>query len=196
MKKQYYWSKTEDDILLSKGEASTTEELMLLLPDRSRQAIKARLGRLGIIRNNWAIPEIFTNRTDIPSEIEKAYLAGHFDGEGCIRLRRSGKSVKIEIFVQAAYRPTLECYLKFFQGSLYSCQGTNKPLYRWHLTGYHKALVFIKDLLPYSSEKRPQLEVAKEYIEKRIIASKTQPSEDIRQLGIECMHKLISLKKV
>lgn len=190
-----HWTQEKLQILSDNYQFLNNEQLSELLPERSPMSIKHKLGRMGLTRGKWALPESNTNQFPELSELQKAYFAGYFDREGCISLVSSGNVYKIHIAISACHKPVLEKYLEYFGGSLFLGNGVNKPLWKWSLTGYYRALRFIDAILPFSMEKREQLEVARNYIAKRIEASITQPSEDIRELARLSAHRLGELKK-
>lgn len=190
-----HWTDSEIQIILVNVQTHTHEQLAEMLPGRSIKSIKSKCARLGVFRGSWHIPKDVQNPL-VLTEVEKAYFAGHFDGEGTIGMRSNGKSFKLAIAVTNGYKPVLEKYQACFGGSVYqSRNGTNKTLWFWRLTGYYACLNFMDCVLPFVMEKREQLQVARDFAVKRIEASVTQPTDDIRQLGSDCHMKLQQLKK-
>jgi|GEM_PF-2171649 len=190
-----HWTDEELELLTANYERMGNEELSKLFSGRTPMSIKHKLGRLGLSRGSWALPPDGSILLPDLTETQKSYFAGHFDGEGCIRLASNGRSYKIQISVTAAHKPVLDSYLACFSGSIHAHGGVNKPLFCWSLTGYYRSLRFIETIFPYAMEKREQLEVARDYIVKRIDASVTQPSDDIRELARVSAHRLTALKK-
>lgn len=98
-----------------------------------------------------------------------AYMAGVFDGEGCICIAkakaREGRyhpSYHLECSVQMAneYLPTL--YRFSFGGSIYLYQHKNprhQPTWEWHISA-RKANDFLKAILPYLTIKKGEAELA------------------------------------
>ena len=89
---------------------------------------------LGIVRGYWHL-QPHEELPTVPA-LEASYLAGHFDGEGCIYMRNSGKSYKLNCSVTAAWLPVLEKYQRYFGGSIHPAHAVKKPLNRWSLWGY------------------------------------------------------------
>jgi hypothetical protein len=191
-----HWNTEEIKVLIENFERLNNDELSNLLPGRTVLSIKDKLARLGLSRGKWSLPMGSMGQARETTITENAYFAGHFDGEGCVRLALNGKSYKIRISITLAHKPTLEKYQECFGGSLCSAGGVKKALWKWHLSGYHRSLIFIDTIIPFSMEKREQLEVARNYIVKRIEASMTQPSGDIRELARLSAHRLTQLKKM
>ena len=104
-----------------------------------------------------------------------AYMAGIFDGEGCICLRKCKKrSVVLDISF-ANTNEWLIQWAKFaFGGKVYlveqsspSSKGKNwKPYWRWAMSS-NKALGFLRLLYPYLRLKKPQAELAIKFQEAR-----------------------------
>ena len=102
-----------------------------------------------------------------------AYVAGIFDGEGCVCLRiNKGRYYSLDISV-ANTNEWLMQWLKFaFGGNFYAMQAKTrkaqnwKPCWRWTITG-NKGSSFLKLILPYLRLKKPQAELAIKFQEAR-----------------------------
>jgi len=102
-----------------------------------------------------------------------SYLAGVFDGEGCVAI---GKSPPIQDGWSPQYRVQLRVamtdgvipllFQNVFGGGLTKrkLHISKKQQFTWEMTG-HRCLVVLKELLPYSLIKRPQMEVAIHFLE-------------------------------
>lgn len=98
-----------------------------------------------------------------------AYLAGLFDGEGCICIGkakpRGGRlhpSYHLECAVSMAneYLPTL--YRLSFGGSVYFYRDkhpNHQPAWQWHISA-KKAKIFLEAILPYLTIKKGEAELA------------------------------------
>jgi hypothetical protein len=190
---QNLWTEQEQEILKQNIEHLTHSEIATLLPGRTTQSVNQKCKQLKLLRG-YSLPD----KTILPPvPLEKViYFAGHFDGEGCIAMRDSGKSYKIFVTITAAYLPVLELYKNFFGGNICKSTGTNKPLWKWMLHGYKANLFFLETLYPYLLEKNLQAEVALDFIKIRILASHGHPTQDIRELGHQCYLKLKELKRL
>ena len=105
-----------------------------------------------------------------------AYLAGFFDGEGCITIqrRRNGKGRSyhyLEVQVTNTDRFSLELYRFTFGGNINPLRDRRSPdhpgwlpRYIWQLEG-KEAGECLRTLLPYLGLKRPQAEVGIEFQE-------------------------------
>lgn len=85
-----------------------------------------------------------------------AYLAGVFDGEGCISVSKSGQ---IRCVVQMACVPILLKFKKEFGGSISIRKpGANskKVTYTWNLCGINKVCDFLMVIEKFLCEKRSQ----------------------------------------
>ena len=101
-------------------------------------------------------------------ETDLAYLAGLFDGEGCICIAkqkaRKGRhaSYHLECSVSMAneYLPTL--YRFSFGGSVYFYRDrhpNHQPAWQWHISA-RKAKIFLETISPYLTIKKGEAELA------------------------------------
>jgi len=91
-----------------------------------------------------------------------AYLAGFFDGEGCITLAPSqtdgkwNKTFILRVQLASTNEWAIQA-VKFACGGVVSIdrqQGNHKLAYRWVITA-NKARVFLEQILPYLKIKKP-----------------------------------------
>ena len=100
-----------------------------------------------------------------------SYLAGFFDGEGCISiLKTTKKDWNPSYFLQAQigqkYGSTLDWVKENFGGNVYK-----KRDQTWIVTNF-KAYEFIKLVEPFLKYKKPQAELAIKFYEERILRAK------------------------
>ena len=92
-----------------------------------------------------------------------AYLAGFFDGEGCVRLTPPTKRRGPVLFVSIVNtnHPILEEFESYFGGSIQkaSTMPWHKPKWHWVITT-NKAVVFLRAIYPYLQLKKEEAEVA------------------------------------
>ncbi len=104
-----------------------------------------------------------------------SYLAGVFDGEGCVSLskgrrRKTGWSPQYRVHMRVAMADGVVPLLfqNVFGGGLHKRlpdgRRTLRTQYHWEITG-HSCLPILKELLPYILIKRPQFEVAIHFLE-------------------------------
>lgn len=107
-----------------------------------------------------------------PQNLELAWAAGFWDGEGCTGIKREKKNGKEYHYLKAQLNNTSEQTVRRFAAAVgighvygpyqYKSRHRNKPYWRWQANNSegHKA---IQLLLPYmSDEKRQQYEDRKE----------------------------------
>ena len=101
-------------------------------------------------------------------ELELSYLAGLFDGEGCILVykAKSKQQYHARLQVMITYYPTLLDFQRYFGGNLSKAGNNGKQVYSWYVEGTSNVLMICKSLLPYLREKKVQAEVMIEYCEK------------------------------
>ena len=193
------WSPEEIAFLEQHSPRMTHQEMATHLPGRSESAVHRKCTKLGIVRGYWHLPA-HEELPEVPL-VEAVYLAGHFDGEGCITMRYTGTKYSLTSCVTAAHVPVLHKYKSWFGGSVQSAghrvnkRPSNKPLSRWILFGYYANMFFLETIEPYLLEKKSQAQIAIEFLRLRITASHACPSEDIRQKAAECSHALRVAKR-
>ena len=104
--------------------------------------------------------------TDYSSLVKNPiWMAGFFDGEGCVSIRRSFDSRRLisnlNLLVSISQKDTtvLGLIVVAYGGKLNNCAGIHEV--RWHGKASKE---FIETILPYSVVKRTQLEIALEFI--------------------------------
>ena len=102
-----------------------------------------------------------------------AYIAGLFDGEGCICMRtytEGGRIPRLVVQIQISYLPILEKYQTIFGGHIHhASRFTNKQLHNWHIGSFKEQLYFLETIFPYLQEKRAQATAAIAYLRERIL---------------------------
>jgi len=191
----YNWTKEQTE-LLKEIKTSDDFDRIALLVNKTRSAVKTKANRMGI----HAYPELSEYHKQIPENI-KAYLSGHFDGEGCIRmsLKDSGKlKQRLVVIVSISNKQTLELYAKYFNGVIRTKKHfTNKPLYSWTIVKNDDLFNFIEAIIRFSIEKKPQLELAKEWLLKRAEERKTVAlSNEFIEYSNDVAERLKQLKKL
>lgn len=92
-----------------------------------------------------------------------AYIAGFFDGEGCVRIKEAnqgGNSFYVIAHLTNSYRPVLDEVQELFGGALRKQERTpNKTIYNWCLSSA-EAVDFLKTISPFLKEKKSQAEFA------------------------------------
>lgn len=143
---------------------------------------------------------------------DRAYIAGLFDGEGCVilykRIRKPTNRVEFSLVVSIGntHRPTLEWIKNQFGGSIAKRHnGTNLPVWEWKASN-RSAYDFLWVLLPYCRIKKAQIELAIEAHETIISQGKNLegkkdgqwPCRSAEQIEIldKYMEQLRELKRV
>ena len=98
-------------------------------------------------------------------KLEMAYLAGLFDGEGCITIRRNsskGKQLALDCALGMTNQYVPNLFQFHFQGSVSFCKGrkeNHNNSWLWQISA-RKALAFLEEILPYLRLKRAEAELA------------------------------------
>ncbi len=105
--------------------------------------------------------KIKDGRTTITSKI--AYMAGFFDGEGCIRIKQNsqrGNSYSVIAHVTNTNLGILQQFQDLFGGQIRKQEkGVNKTVYNYYITSA-EAIDFLRTLSPFLREKLAQANLA------------------------------------
>ena len=103
----------------------------------------------------------------MPTEILKSYLAGYFDGEGCVYITSKISRHRLEVSITSTDVAPLKLLKDIYGGFLCSRgpRDGNKNQWNWQLRD-QRAGKFIEDILPYSIIKAPQLHLGLEYLDR------------------------------
>lgn len=124
------------------------------------------------------------------------YLAGYFDGEGCVSFVKALKQYpSLRISIASADKEILELFSAQFGGAVHKekSQGRKRQMYRWTKTG-EDAQNILRQLAPFLIGKRPQAELAlipdfrKGKVGKRL-------TEEERQLRLQVMAQVQSINQ-
>lgn len=92
-----------------------------------------------------------------------AYIAGFFDGEGCIRLKHAnqgGNSYYVWVAITNSNRLILDEVVELFGGNVRKAEKTvNKIVYHYLITA-SEAVDFLKTIIQFLKEKKEQAELA------------------------------------
>lgn len=125
-----------------------------------------------------------------------AYFSGHFDGEGCVRMMPHCGQWRLYVAVSHCHEPTLGFYVRRFGGSVRRhTPAKNKTMWRWEINNHALLATFIETVLPFSLEKRPQLVVAQEWIQRRLLIPRQPVPPEFREYGRQCAAELSRLKR-
>lgn len=113
-----------------------------------------------------------------------AYVAGLFDGEGCISVRlrndKAKRSHKLVISVTNTNREVLGWLHSHFQGTIGKCTSsktTRTQCYQWYI-GSRKAQVFLRAILPYLHIKREQAMLAIAFQDRMTLSLRVRVSDE------------------
>lgn len=112
--------------------------------------------------------KIIKGRNTITTEI--AYIAGFFDGEGCVRIKKAnqgGNSYYLIAHITNTNPIILKKVQDLFGGNTrVQEKGRNKPIYNWYITS-SEANDFLKTLQPFLIEKKSQAELGIKFHENK-----------------------------
>jgi hypothetical protein len=135
--------------------------------------------------------DIVSNRATIahePTALEWAYIAGFFDGEGCIRVRRlvrtGDRSPRLELCLTLTQkdRGVLDRVCEMIgRGSVQSIS-RQRVLHRWQIRGHRDIEYVAARLVPFSIVKRPALLAAMELLKRHEVwgpGRRRLPAEEV-----------------
>lgn len=106
-----------------------------------------------------------------PSDADKAYAAGFFDGEGCVFIQRrtDRRGHILWVFATQSYPGPLLWLQDRWGGSVRprkqkGVPSSWKPCHEWYVFG-SKALRFLRDVVPHLLVKAPQVWLAMEFLQ-------------------------------
>jgi hypothetical protein len=134
-------------------------------PDRTIGAVMRKAKLLGLrqlreFHDTRGQTESTEDMFQYCSDIDKAYIAGIFDGEGSI-----GFYAKATIVTITNCEPRLIDFLVKKFGHIHYCGQDRSPTYgnyrcfRWTINGHRRAQNFVRGILPYLIVKREQAEL-------------------------------------
>jgi hypothetical protein len=99
-----------------------------------------------------------------PTELDKAWAAGLFDGEGCVCALRSNNRSKgrenyaLHVTVGMTHLDTLQRLQRLWGGQLYTkvVRGNRRPAWNWTLTS-EGIEPFLRAILPFSYTKQSEI---------------------------------------
>ena len=97
--------------------------------------------------------------------LDSRYVAGLFDGEGCVMIKRNGKHrPQITMVVGSTYHPIVLELQKQYGGSIYLNQRhrNNKQVYAWDITG-KAAIAFLNNIAEFVIIKKKQVNLVFNY---------------------------------
>lgn len=140
-------------------------------------------------------------------ELEKAYIAGFFDGEGCVSITREfekhhhSPTYKLVALISQSDRTQLDSIVNWFGfGTIYQGKKRNGKrsysTYYAHFSGKY-AVAFLSELLPYLRSKQREALLALEFIKstKRPAGSTKTVSPEMNALREWYWMQMKSLKK-
>jgi len=116
-------------------------------------------------------------------ELDEKYIAGFFDGEGCIyasqRVDKKGyNSSTLKIQIAQCNLEVLELIQQKYGGSILEHKNKMKANWRqawvWQVPA-HKAVAFLESVLPYLVVKKEQAELALEF--QGLVSSRLSPTK-------------------
>lgn len=168
------WNKSEKEKLQQIYIHTSWDILLKTFPQRSQCSIRAQAKRLGLHKKHTYESFDFINQEIINqlNETDKAYIAGFFDGEGCINIHKGkiyGKSInphhRLVIRLANTNKEIVDYFYNLFRGykrTNYNLRGNERICFYWSLAS-QKAANFLKLMLPYFRLKQEQAAVAIEF---------------------------------
>ena len=116
------------------------------------------------------------------NEVQLSYLAGYFDGEGCIFIGKGGQRV---VQIKSCYPKVVQSFHKIFGGRLYRERNNKSKYWRDHFyfrTFGKEAVNVIKHLYPFLREKKEQARLFIKHASSKDAHTKAQYAVQIKSL--------------
>lgn len=143
-------------------------------------------------------------------ELSVQYIAGFFDGEGCIsifytnvRPRKSNpekmiRGIKMSILIANTVVTPLEALQAKYGGYIHLSnrrkKSHHKSVYSWRLSNKPDQERFLSDIYPYSVIKSEQIQIALTYLTTNSSTGRRTSQEDW-EIRIRCLERMASLNK-
>lgn len=98
--------------------------------------------------------EKHVEHADIIDDLPNSYYAGIFDSDGCIGITGFNQ---VKVSLNQKYKAICENMEKKFTGEIQKTK--NRDIYRWSIGNKDRCFNFLNCILPYSIEKKPQIEI-------------------------------------
>ena len=118
-----------------------------------------------------------------PNELELAYFAGYFDGEGCIHISKNGARI---VAIKSCYPKVVKSFHKFYGGTFTNFKKDKKNHYcrgwfYFRIFG-DNAVNVIKNLYPFLREKKEQARLFLKHASSKDGHTKAQYAVQIKSL--------------
>jgi len=111
-----------------------------------------------------------SKRARFATELELAYIAGLFDGEGCIQLiafttKTGWRLDSIRATVKMCDQQAIALIVEVFGGTVSMVRRTlpHRDQYAWHLYSRRETMEFLTAIRPFLRIKGPQVDVAEQF---------------------------------
>ena len=167
-KRDPLWSEAEDRFLTENYSFTPTHELVSKT-GRTKAAISERAGKFGLTKSASGryAQQITTLKLGCPqakalSETDKAYIAGLFDGEGCVTASmrsNNRRGVQIQLIIVNTHLGVIQWLCTMLGGNVWTKHPTGRmrrPLHRWVARGGKACQDVLEAIMPYLIVKRSQ----------------------------------------
>lgn len=170
-----HWTDSETCLLKKHYNSITYENLIKMLPSRSKRSIIIKAHRLGLSKTHTRRDseiDAHLPMIDHLTENEKYYLAGIIDGEGCVSFTRSKSqySDKYIYRMQLTITNTSNYLLNWlnvkFEGRCHVCRSirrknNKRECWDWVISGPRRTTRFLEEMAPYLIIKKDQANLLK-----------------------------------
>jgi hypothetical protein len=149
-----------------KHEAEILQEFYALGSQQNPSARQELMEKIRKAKHRGCVTTETLDR-DVDDTVSHAYIAGTFDGEGCISpsVLSSGKSF-MRIRMGNSYYPLVDLYLRTYGGWIHTRSETEKTreFYTWEITAREQKEKMLLSVMPYLRTKLEQAALALQYV--------------------------------
>lgn len=160
-----HWQKDEEDYIKTNFQNTTIRELSRHL-DRSYQSVQHKCYRLGLRKFELGVSKI--KMYNLPKD-ETIYLAGFFDGEGCITFGTKDYGEAPQVILNNVSDQFIALVEKIGVKVSLITPSKNQPYYHMSLTSFPSIKDFLEGLIPFLRIKKEEALLMLEFCNSRLL---------------------------
>lgn len=132
------------------------------------------------------------------TELERAYFAGFFDGEGSVGIKRTSKKRKVHgpyVTVSQVRPDVLTKFRSIFGGSLsFRSRAAKNGIWCWQASGAAHCLLVLESLIPYMIVKKAESQAVVDTFQFKVHSRKAGLPENVVSFREEMMERIKAMR--